>query len=88
MTASQEELDARGEEIDNLLRHVINCAVSYEVAKGALSDVEDARLKLALADPSEDVQALIDECMDVMCAQLAEVTAALLNEVALEPGDE
>jgi hypothetical protein len=71
------------EDVDDAIRHAVNIALAFECSK--LTATEHARLKLALASPSEDVEEILDEVMDAMVSRLCECVCSVLNTVALEP---
>jgi hypothetical protein len=75
------------EDVDEAIMQAINTAVAFECST-KLNPTEHARLKLALRERSPEVDELVDLCMEAMVETLAEVVAALLNNIALEPVDE
>ena len=71
------------EAIDQMCLELLNAVLTLEERK--LSEIELTRLRLALADPSPEVEELIDDIRTDLADTLAGYVSLLFNEVALDP---
>ena len=73
-------------DIDVALRHLLNMALTYESRQ--LTATEHARLKLALADMSPEVEELVDAIMCSMASELGDCVSVLIESIATDPEGE
>lgn len=75
--------ELNGETIDQLSLELINAVLTLEERQ--LSEIEVARLRLAMADPSPELDELIDDIRTDLAHTLAGYVVAVFNAAAIDP---